>query len=79
MPVLKVVVEVEAPFQHDSLKSLQQTDHGICKCLVWPKCVVKFTDVQCQIFQSRLSENGAVIAEVRGLSAVQVDLGVVGL
>lgn len=46
---------------------------------MWPECVVEITDVHRQILQSRLSENGTVVAEVRGLPAVQVDFGVVGL
>lgn len=79
MPVLKVVVEVEALVQHNFFISFQQADGKVYKRLVWSECVVKFTDVHCEILQSRLSEYGAVVAEVGGLSAVQVDLGVVGL
>ena len=79
MPVLKVVVEVEALVQHNLFISLQQTEGEVYKRLVWSECVVEFTDVHCQILQSRLSEYGAVVAEIGGLSAVQVDPGVVGL
>lgn len=43
-----------------------------------PEGVVKFTDVLRQILQSGLSEYGAVVAEVGGLAAVQVNLGVIG-
>lgn len=79
MPVLKVVVEIEALVQNNLFVSLQQTDRKVYKRLVRSECVVKFTDVHCQILQSGLSEYGAVVPEVGGLSAVQVDLGVVGL
>lgn len=79
MPVLKVVVEIEDLVQHNLFVSLQQTDGEVSEGLVRSERVVKFTDVCCQILKSRLSKNGAVIAEVRGLAAVQVNLGVIGL
>lgn len=79
MPVLKVVVEVEALVQHNFFESLQQTDGKVCKRLVRSERVVKFTDVHGQILQSGLSKYGAVVAEVGRLSAVQVNLGVIGL
>lgn len=79
MPVLIVVVEVEALVQHNLLVGLQQAESQVDKGLVRPEMVVKLTDVHRQVFQRGLSEDGAVVAEVRGLSAVQVDLGVVGL
>lgn len=79
MPVLKVVVEVEVLVQHHFFKSLQQTDGQVKKGLMGSEWVVKSTDVCRQILQSRLPEDGAVVAEVGGLSAVQVNLCVIGL
>lgn len=43
-----------------------------------PEGVIKFTDVLRQILQGGLSEYGAVVAEVGGLAAVKVNLGVIG-
>lgn len=43
-----------------------------------PEGVVKFPDVHRQILQSGLSKYSAVVAEVGGLAAVQVNLGVIG-
>lgn len=79
MPVLKVVVEVEALVQHHLFISLQQTQGEVYERLVRSERVVKFADVRRQVLESRLSEYGTVVAQVRGLPAVQVDLGVVGL
>lgn len=42
-----------------------------------PEGEVELADVRCQVLQRRRSEYGAVVAQVGGLSAVQVDLGVV--
>lgn len=44
---------------------------------MWPEGEVELADVRRQVLQRRRSEYGAVVAQVRGLSAVQVDLGVV--
>lgn len=79
MPVLKVEVEVEVLVQHNFLESLQQTDDQVEEGLMWSEEVVKLPDVCCQMLQGRLSEDGAVVAEEGGLSAVQVNLCVVGL
>ncbi len=79
IPVLKVVVQIEALVQQNLLESIQQTKGEVYNRLVWPEYVVKVTDVHCQILQRRLSKYGAVVAEEGGLSAVQVDLCVVGL
>lgn len=79
MPVLKVVVEVEALVQHHLFVRLQQAEGKVFKWLVRSERVVKFTDVRCQILQGGLSKYGAVVAQVGGLAAEQVDLGVVRL
>ena len=79
MPVLEVVVEVEALVQHHLFVRLQQTEGKVFKRLVRPERVVKFTDVRGQILQGGLSKYGAVVAQVGGLAAEQVDLGVVRL
>ena len=79
LPVLKVVVEIEALVHHNLFVSLQQTDGNVYQRLVRSECVVEVPDVHRQVLQSGLSKYGAVVAQVDRLSAVQVDLGVIGL
>lgn len=79
MPVFKVIVKVETFIQHDLFISFQQTKSQVCEGLVRSERVVKFADVRRQVLESRLFEYGAVISQICGFSAVQVDLCVVGL
>lgn len=79
MPVLKVVVQIEAVIQNHLFVGLQQAKGQICNRLVRSERVVELADVHSQILERRLAKDGAVVAEVGGLPAVQVDLGVVGL
>jgi len=78
-PVLKVVVEVEALLQHHLLVDPQQAGGQLGRRLVRPEGAVELADVRGHVLQGRLPEDGAVVAQVGGLPAVQVDLGVVGL
>lgn len=70
VPVLKVVVKVEALVQHNFFVSFQQAESEVEDRLVRPERVVKLADVRGQVFQRGLAEYGAVVAQVPGFSAV---------